>query len=370
MENKKKLVKSGNNYKSNALYGLIYTLTASVCIILFGLIFSVVYGGYEKIDWHFLSTPTEPKTVMTTFEAHQTYDFDIETIKTEKNVVYTIENVTSQGEILNSNQESIKLEQGIEIRKINYNALDKMEEAEAEKELKNLQNPTEDIKVSLTYPGGGIRTLIVTTLFVVLISLMIAVPFGIFAAVYLIEYQINQKLDRIIHFSIDSLAGIPSVIFGLFGSVFFSVTLQMGASLIAGILTVSIMLLPIIIKTVEEALLGVPQSFREASFGLGANQTQTIFRVIIPAAIPGIIVAIILSIGRVIGETAIFVFVVGTSVANPTLFGKGSTLTVYAYNITRESLDYQTACAIGIIIIVIIVALNLLAKYISKKITR
>ena len=156
-------------------------------------------------------------------------------------------------------------------------------------------------------------------------------------------------------------------IFGLFGFIFFGPVLGLGISLISGILTVVIMLLPVIIKTIEEALMSVPNPLRESSYGLGATKTQTIFKVILPTALPGIIVASILAISRVIGESAIFLFAAGTTAQLPKLFEQGATLTVYAYSITNEYNDIETACAIGIVIIVIVLALNLLAKLVSKK---
>ncbi len=213
--------------------------------------------------------------------------------------------------------------------------------------------------------------MIIATIVTIIVSLLFSLPIGIITAIYLTEYLKSGKLYRIVHFAIDSLAAVPSIIFGLFGLLFFSEVLGFGISLLSGALTVSIMLLPTIIRTTEEALLSVPISYREASLGLGATKLQTIWKVTLPNAIAGIVVAVILAIGRIIGESAILIFTAGTVDKMPTsVFDSSATLTVKAFLLTQEYGDIETASAIGIVIILIIIVLNILAKVISKKFNR
>ena len=207
--------------------------------------------------------------------------------------------------------------------------------------------------------GGGILPMIVTTLWTVLLSLAVATPIGVLGAVYLQEYAKQGKMVKFIRFATESLAGIPSIVYGLFGGIFFVVALKMGYSILAGSLTVSIIILPVIIRTTEEALKTVPESYREASLGLGATKFQTLYKVILPSAMPGI---------RIIGESAAILLTAGTVAQMPKgIFSSARTLTVQAYLVTKEKGDIETAAAVGIVLIVIILALNISAKLIAKK---
>lgn len=219
--------------------------------------------------------------------------------------------------------------------------------------------------------GGGIKPFIITTVYTVLLSILIATPIGIFAAVYLQEYAKQGKLVRVIRYSTEALAGIPSIVYGLFGAAFFVTTLKLGYSILAGSLTLSIIILPVIIRTTEESLKVVPLSYREASLGLGATKFQTLYKVILPSAIPGIISGIILSMGRVIGESAALFLTAGTVYKIPNdIMSSGRTLTVHAFLEMKEKGDVTSAAAVGIILIVIILILNTLAKLISKKLNK
>ena len=216
--------------------------------------------------------------------------------------------------------------------------------------------------------GGGIWPMIVTTLYTIGISLLIATPIGILAAVYLQEYAKQGKMVKLIRYATESLTGIPSIIYGLFGAVFFVTSLKLGMSIIAGSLTLAIIVLPVIIRTTEESLKTVPRSYREGSLALGGTKLQTLYKVIVPSAMPGILAGIILSIGRIIGESAAIFLTAGTVAAMPdSIFSSARTLTVHSYLVTQESGDIGLAAAIGIVLIVIILALNLSATYISKK---
>ena len=177
--------------------------------------------------------------------------------------------------------------------------------------------------------GGGIKPFIISTLYTVGLSLLIATPIGVLSAVYLQEYAKQGKLVRVIRYSTEALAGIPSIVYGLFGAAFFVSALKFGYSLLAGSLTLSIIILPVIIRTTEEALKVVPPSYREASLGLGATRFQTLYKVILPSAIPGILSGVILSMGRVIGESAALFLTAGTVYKIPTsIMSSGRTLTV------------------------------------------
>lgn len=218
---------------------------------------------------------------------------------------------------------------------------------------------------------GGIWPMIITTIYTIVISLLIATPIGILAAVYLQEYAKQGRLVRTIRFATESLTGIPSIIYGLFGAVFFVTTLKMGMSIIAASLTLTIMVLPVIIRTTEEALKTVPQSYREGSLALGTTKLQTLLKVILPSAMPGILSGIILSMGRIIGESAAIFLTAGTVAAMPeSIFSSARTLTVHAYLVTQEAGDIELAAAIGVVLIVIILALNLTASWISKKLNK
>ena len=216
--------------------------------------------------------------------------------------------------------------------------------------------------------GGGIWPMIVTTIYSILISLAIATPIGILAAVYLHEYAKQGRLVKIIRYATESLTGIPSIIYGLFGAVFFVATLKLGMSIIAASLTLTIIVLPVIIRTPEEALKTVPNTYREGSLALGTTKLQTLYKIILPSAMPGILSGIILSIGRIVGESAAIFLTAGTVAAMPdSIFSSARTLTVHSYLVTQETGNIELAAAIGIVLIVIILVLNLSATYISKK---
>ena len=215
---------------------------------------------------------------------------------------------------------------------------------------------------------GGILPMIIATLYTVVISIVVATPIGILAAIYLTEYAKQGKIVKIIRFATESLSGIPSIVYGLFGSIFFVVTLKLGYSILAGSLTVAIIILPVIIRTTEEALKAVPPSYKEASLGLGATRFQTLYKIIVPSAIPGILVGVILSVGRVVGESAAILLTAGTVAKMPKgIMSSARTLTVQSYLVTQESGDIGQATAVGIVLIVIILILNILTKLISKK---
>jgi phosphate transport system permease protein len=212
--------------------------------------------------------------------------------------------------------------------------------------------------------------MIVSTAWTVVVSLIIALPVGVMTAVYLHEYAAKSSLSRFLGLAIDTLAGIPSIIYGLFGLLFFCRFMNLGQSIIAGGLTLSIMILPVIIRTTEEALKTVPVSFREGSLSLGATKFQTIFHVVLPPALPGILTAAILAVGRVVGESAPVLLTVGLARNLPkTIFEPGRTLTIHLYYLTKEAIeadDFAQAFTAAAVLIIVVLLINTLVKIIGR----
>ena len=222
-------------------------------------------------------------------------------------------------------------------------------------------------------PGGGIRGSILATLYLIVVALLVSLPLGIAAAIYLREYASKNKLTDWIRSAVEMLSGVPSIIFGLMGvTVLFPITQLFGATttnILLGGLTLAVILLPTIIRSCEEALIVVPQSLRDASLSLGASKSQTIFKVVLPNAIPGILTGVLLSIGRVIGESAALIYTMGTYVNDaPQLLSQGTSLAVHIYNImSSEQPNFELACAISIVILVFVLILNISIKWISRR---
>lgn len=213
---------------------------------------------------------------------------------------------------------------------------------------------------------------IINTVYITFFTLLCAVPIGIFSAIYLVEYaKRGSKLVKVIRITTETLAGIPSIVFGLFGFLAFVLALGWGYSMIAGILTLTMMVLPTIIRTTEEALLAVPDSYREGSFGLGAGKLRTIFKIILPSAVPGILSGVILAIGRIVGETAALIYTSGTVAEMSTsLMDSARTLSVHLYCLLSEGLFTNQAYATAVILLVLVVGINALSNFIAKKIAK
>ena len=219
--------------------------------------------------------------------------------------------------------------------------------------------------LSSPYKGSqhGIYPMIVTTLYMIGLSLAVAAPIGVCSAIYLNEYAKDGKLVRLIRFATDSLSGIPSIIYGLFGYMFFVTVLQLKMSILSGALTLAIMVLPLVIRTTEEALKTVPAGYREGSLALGASKITTILRIVLPSAAEGIITSIILSIGRIVGETAAVYLTAGMVTRVPGgILDSGRTLAVHLYVLAKEGISFERAYASATVLLVIIAGLNLLAN--------
>lgn len=212
----------------------------------------------------------------------------------------------------------------------------------------------------------------INTVIIVGLTLLIAVPIGIFSAIYLVEYaKKGNKFVEIIRITTETLAGIPSIVYGLFGMLFFVTALKWRHSILAGSFTLAIMVLPSIMRTTEEALKSVPDSYREGSFGLGAGKLRTVFRIVLPSAIPGILAGVILAIGRIVGETAALIYTAGTVAEIPdSVMDSGRTLAVHMYNLSNEALYMNEAYATAVVLLLLVIGLNALSSFVAKKLTK
>jgi phosphate transport system permease protein len=215
---------------------------------------------------------------------------------------------------------------------------------------------------------GGIFPSIVSTIFLGFLSIICATPLGVGTAIFLTEYTKESIFTRIIRFGVESLAGIPSIIYGLFGFIFFVIKLGMGWSLLSGTLTITIMVLPTIIRTSEEAIKAVPKNLRMVSFSLGATKWETVTKVVIPSAMPGILTGIMLSVGRAVSETAAVIFTMGSSLRLPqSLADSGRTMAVHFYILAREGISLEKAYGTALILVLAILIINILAYYLMNR---
>lgn len=213
---------------------------------------------------------------------------------------------------------------------------------------------------------------LINTVVMVVLSLLVALPIGVCSAIYLVEYaKRGSKLVKVIRITTETLQGIPSIVFGLFGFLFFVIGLGWDYSLLSGVLTLAIMILPLIMRTTEEALIAVPDSYREGSFGLGAGKLRTVFKVVLPTAVRGILSGVILAIGRMVGETAALIFTAGTMAKVPnSLFSSTRTLSVHMYALLNEGLYQEQAYATAVVLLIFVLGMNTLSGYVAKKVAK
>lgn len=226
---------------------------------------------------------------------------------------------------------------------------------------------------SFTYTSDNVSLMpaLISTIVMTIIALVIALPLGIGAAIYSVEYaKRGNKLVQLVRITTETLSGIPSIVYGLFGMLFFVTRLHWGYSLLAGAMTLAIMILPLIMRTAEEALIAVPDSYREGSFGLGAGRLRTVFRIVLPAAGPGILSGVILGIGRIVGETAALIFTAGTMAQIPGLFQSGRTLAIHMYVLSGEALHMNEANATAVVLLLVVLLMNMLSALAAKKLTK
>jgi len=204
------------------------------------------------------------------------------------------------------------------------------------------------------------------------LTLAIAVPLGVFTAIYLVEYaKRGSRLVRIIRMTAETLAGIPSIVYGLFGYIFFANWLGWGKSILTGCFTLAIMILPLIIRTTEESLKSIPDSYREGAFSLGAGRLRTVWRVILPPAMSGIFAGVILGVGRIVGETAALIFTIGSVIKIPdNLFSQGRTLALHVYQLASQGHHRDEAHATAVVLLVVVIGINALSSSIERRFTQ
>ena len=239
--------------------------------------------------------------------------------------------------------------------------------------IKGVPNITPEL-FSLKYNSKNLSMLpsIINTLYLTFLTLLIAVPLGVFSAIYLVEYaKKGSKFVKLIRVTNETLSGIPSIVYGLFGFLAFVIARSWGYSMIAGVITLAIMVLPVIIRTTEESLMAVDNSYREGSFGLGAGKLRTIFKIVLPSAVPGILSGIILAIGRIVGETAALIYTAGTVPDAATkLTSSSRTLSVHLYCLLNEGLHTDQAYATAVVLLVVVLIINALSSRVAKKISK
>ena len=226
---------------------------------------------------------------------------------------------------------------------------------------------------SLTYTSENQSMLpaILNTCTMTILSLLAAIPFGIGSAIYLVEYaKKGSRIVNLVRVTTETLSGIPSIVYGLFGMLFFSGKLHLGFSMLSGALTLAIMILPLIMRPTEEALLSVPDLYREGSFGLGAGRLRTVMCIVLPTAVPGILSGIILAIGRIVGETAALMYTSGTVAKVAGLFDSGSTLALHMYKQASEGLYTEQAYATSVILLLLVFIINFISGRIARQITK
>jgi len=223
--------------------------------------------------------------------------------------------------------------------------------------------------INFTVENQSLFPALVTTLIMVALTLIIAVPFGISTAIYLVEYAKRGSLVvRIIRMTTETLAGIPSIVFGLFGNIFFATWLGWGQSLLAGGFTLALMVLPLVIRTTEESLKSIPDTYREGSFGLGAGKLRTVMRITLPSAAPGIFAGVILAVGRIVGETAALMFTIGSVIQLPAnLFSQGRTLALHVYQLAVTGMFTAQAYATAVILLVVVLGINYLSSSVEHR---
>jgi phosphate transport system permease protein len=343
------------------------------------------YNGALEEGYSFSSTP-KPSSLSEDVYYSEKWGLGLlDDIDREGNSIIIVDYISKDSPLLlmydKNNEEEIKLiefKEGQLVSKIAY--FDKgtsLTRTGAEVMILDLDSVDSIREIVYSSLGGGIRGSIITTFYLIGITIAIALPIGIFTAIYLNEFAIKNKITNILRSLIEVLTGVPSIIFGLMGlAVFVPLTIRFtqadSANLLSGSFTLAVILLPVIIRATEESLKIVPDSLRESSLALGANQTQTTFKVVLPSALSGILTATLLAIGRVIGESAALIFAIGTAVKDDiSIFGKSTSLSVHIWSLMKdEPANIELASTIAIVILMIVLTLNIIIKLISKRFIR
>ncbi|MFW6284989.1 MAG: phosphate ABC transporter permease PstA [Bacillota bacterium] len=379
------------------LQGLTY-VAATVSFALLALVIAfVVYRGSALLSFDLLVSDYNTKEHSTTLVSDESSDFEAPSLDDDEyfserygvafkdgkdregdpivDLTYIDEDSPFKTLFDQDRDEEITLTEEYQVARISF------EEGEtaltrlgAENMVERLESGDTISSIALKNPGGGIRGSLIATLYLIGLTLLIALPIGITTAIYLNEFAPPNRLTRTIRSFIDTLTGVPSIVYGLMAVVvFIPITVNLmnasGTNIYAGAMTMAVILLPVLIKTVEETLAAVPDRFRHASVALGATDTQTMWRVVLPVALPGILTATFLSVGRIIGESAALIFVMGTAVRDSVEPGSGATtLAVHIWSLmSREPANVELASTIAMIILIVVLILNTIIKLIAKK---
>lgn len=394
MEKRRKL-------KDIILNALTYLSSSFSIIVLIAIVIFVFSKGWKNLSFKMLTSDYYETPYFVSVESSDTYSFIKEdgngiyysknfgiglkdSYDLEKNPVVEIVYIDNLSPLKNAKNhdgglESIK--KGQIIRRVQLQVGDKVEIATTKLGALAIRDTLDKGYVLNEFyyvsEGGGIRGSLISTIYLILLTLIIVMPIGIIAAIYLALYAKNNRITKTLRSLIDMISGIPSIIFGLIAIIIIipftsSITKNSGGSIISGAITLAIMLLPTVIRTTEEAINNIPKSYKNASLALGASEAQTTFKVILPNALPGILTSVILCIGRIIGESAALIFAIGTAIQDKIEVGKASTtLSVHIWSVmSGENPNYGQACAISIIILMVVLILNLLVKLISKRLNR
>ncbi|MDD4056634.1 MAG: phosphate ABC transporter permease PstA [Bacilli bacterium] len=368
------------------------------CLILIILLLFIFKNGIRLLDWSLITSDYHQETYQVNITNTKNYHLGDYRNPQMEGVIYSnVWGIGLQDDVDQNNEKIVtikylaplspfatiaKLEVGYQISKMTMtnetgDYLLALAKSGAEPMIAMLAEATMITDMIATSGGGGIRGSLLTTLYLIVLTLAIALPLGISAAIYLHEFAKQNQCTRIIRTMIDITTGIPSIIFGLVGAIVFipmmNQTIQSnGGSIASGALTLTIVLLPIIIKTTEESLKVIPDSYRMASLALGASRSQTTFQVILPNAVRGILTATLLSIGRIIGESAALIYAVGTAIKDSVAMNEKSTsLAVHIWSLmSGENPNYELSCAISIIILLIVGIISLGVKVISRNINK
>lgn len=381
----------GRKVKDGIMQAITYISSSLSIIVLVTIIGYLLIHGVGLLNWDFLTSPYHSKVIVvdqieaeknTTVnyqgDGYYSVDYDVALIDTVDNhhnklivIDYVGENSPFKQAAVNDSLESMYLE-------INGHEqfISKIRMQDAKNTLALLHSSTAVNSFSYQIIGGGIYGSLITTLLLIVVSIALVLPIGIGSALYLTEYAKATKINKLIKSGIEILTGVPSIIFGLMGvTVLYPLTTYFGAtstSILLGSFTMVVILLPIVIRSCEEALLVVPQTLRDGSLSLGATKTQTIFKVVLPCALDGILTGVLLSIGRVIGETAALVYTTSTVINDaPNLLGQGTSLSLMIWTVmSGEQPNFELASAISLIILIIVILVNIIVKVIGRRYNR
>ncbi len=411
MNNNQKLIDSEARIKrrirkERALKGFVYTVSCSAIIIFLALIGFIFYkgGGLISIgllisDYEDLKTDvyTEEQTSNFTMNRelksgeHFSKPWGIAFLDSENKegkaivIISYVDESSPLKKVLDNNNKKedgtpieITLEENTTIREAYFDSGAMALSIDGAKEMKNVFDINFDLShIAIQKDGGGIRGSLITTFYLIILTLIIAVPFGVATAIYLNEYAKKGRITKWLRTLIELLTGIPSIIYGLMGAAVFIPFVNgtfgtSGGSIISGAFTMAVILLPVIIKSTEEALKVIPKDARDSSLALGASKTQTIFKIVLPSAVPGILTGVLLGIGRIIGESAALIFAVGAVIKDDIFLTKESTtLAVHIWKVMGgDNPNFELACAIAIIILFVVVILSILVKLVAKKLNK